>query len=55
MLGRQRSSRVERKLTVEKGDELLASPLGAEGESNRRETVDSVQSEEDIVVLKVGR
>lgn len=38
-------------LTVEEGDELLSSALGAECERNGRESVDGIQAKEDIVVL----
>jgi hypothetical protein len=40
------------RLTVEKGNQLHAGALGAQGEGNGRETVDGVKAEDDIVVLE---
>lgn len=37
--------------TVEEGDELLPSALGAKGEGDGRETSDGIETEDDIVVL----
>lgn len=42
------------RLTIEKGDELLPCTLGAESKSNSAETMDGVQTEEDIIVLRQG-
>ena len=41
-------------LTVEKRNQLLASALGAQGKGNSRKTVNSIESEEDVVVLVQG-
>lgn len=38
--------------TVEKGNELLPSAFGAQGEGDSRETSDSIEAENDIVVLR---
>lgn len=38
-------------LTVEKGDELVASALRAQRKSNGRESVNRVEAKQDIVVL----
>lgn len=38
-------------LTVEEGNELLASTFCAQGKSDGREPVDGVEAEKDIVVL----
>lgn len=40
--------------TIEKGDQLDAGALGAQGEGNGREAVDGVEPEDDIVVLQEG-
>jgi hypothetical protein len=42
----------DRKLTIEEGDELLTSSFSAESKSNGRETVDGVETEQNIIVLK---
>lgn len=39
-------------LTIEEGNELLSSALSAESKSNGRESVDGVEAEEYIVVLR---
>lgn len=39
-------------LTVKKGNQLLASALGAQGEGNGRKPVDGIEAEEDVVVLQ---
>lgn len=41
-------------LTVEKGDELFAGPLGAQSEGDRAKAVNGIQTKEDIVVLMSG-
>lgn len=38
-------------LTVEKGDELFAGPLGAQSEGDRAKAVNGIQAEKNIVVL----
>lgn len=40
--------------TIEKGNQLHAGALGAQGEGNGREAVDGVEAELDIVVLQEG-
>ena len=42
-------------LTIEEGDELLASALGAQGEGDGGETVDGIETEQNIVVLPRSR
>lgn len=37
--------------TVEEGDELLSSALGAQGQGDGRETSNGIEAENDIVVL----
>lgn len=37
--------------TVEEGDELLSSALGAQGQGDGRETSNGIEAEDDIVVL----
>lgn len=37
--------------TVEEGDELLPSALGAQGQGDGRKTSDGIETEDDIVVL----
>lgn len=39
------------KLTIEKGNQLITSAFGAQSEGNRRQAVDSVEPEQNIVVL----
>lgn len=39
-------------LTIEKGDELLPSALSSQGEGDGRKSVDGIQAEEDIIVLR---
>lgn len=38
--------------TIEKGNQFLARALSAQGEGNRRQTVDSIETEQDIIVLE---
>lgn len=39
-------------LTIEKGDELFPCTFGAKGKGNGRQAMDSVQAEQDIIVLQ---
>lgn len=49
------SGRANRRLTIEEGDKLLAGSFSAESESNSRETVDGVETEQNIIVLERNR
>lgn len=40
-------------LTIEKRNQLVAGTLGAEGESDGRETVDGIEAKENVVVLEL--
>lgn len=40
--------------TVEKGNQFFARALSAQGEGNRRQTVDGIETEQDIIVLEEG-
>lgn len=48
--GRTRSKE-EGGLTIQKGDELFAGALGAESKGDGRKAVDSIEAEEDIIML----
>jgi hypothetical protein len=51
-LGRNLVCGKDRRLTIEEGDELLTGSFSAESKSNGRETVDGVETEQNIIVLK---
>jgi hypothetical protein len=49
------AGKLDRRLTIEEGDELLTSSFSAESKSNGRETVDGVETKQNIIVLKSNR
>lgn len=40
--------------TIEKGNQFFARALSAQGEGNRRQAVDGIEAEQDIIVLEEG-
>lgn len=44
----------KRAQTIEEGDQFLPSALGAQGEGNGGEASDCIETEDNIVVLRLG-